>query len=504
MKFSQSLRNAIMLFIFAIFSVLVCFRLFYHINYMPLADNDETWHVKNVFEMYKTGNWVVNTFNYSTDYFNSKPPLSLWMILLVFKIIGPSIGAARYPSAIAGIVLFISIAIFLRSRFGFRSTVIYGGAFLLLRMPFDFHMFRTANMDSLYNLFIAVGVIALYMAQFSIDWLYLYGVALGLVFLTKGPLVINPVLIGFLSLPLIYKKDTWRWKKVVISCLLAVLPSALWMIIRYQYDQTAFFNALFIGEVSRKTSHLFTLGFLKEAATEKVFLCLYAFVFLRVLQIIVKCRGTTSAVNMLKADMHRTMILWIWFSVPLTLHTIAGQHYSWYGYPSYIAASVLIAVYFELFLSSISADNKLLCCSAVVISVAFFAACAIYGVYQISHYPKSFEDTGGNTATEFRNDLLSVLDKYGNKYSGKRAYIQNVKISNAEEEYPEWHNELQVYSEYICDFQCVNGSGISGFLDDPDCVLVLNKSLWDKYSGILAGYIILEDGQYLIFSKEKY
>ena len=53
--------------------------------------------------------------------------------------------------------------------------------------------------------------------------------------------------------------------------------------------------------------------------------------------------------------------------------------------------------------------------------------------------------------------------------------------------------------------KCMDG-GAPEFLvtDDMDAVLIIDKSLWDQYSDVLTGYVILQDNNYLIFSKHKY
>ncbi len=61
-------------------------------------------------------------------------------------------------------------------------------------------------------------------------------------------------------------------------------------------------------------------------------------------------------------------------------------------------------------------------------------------------------------------------------------------------------------AETMVDWQCLDG-GVEGFLNDESTephVLILSESLWDQYSGVLTGYVILQDNGYLIFSSEKY
>ncbi len=48
--------------------------------------------------MVNSGNWLVTTFHDSVDYYNSKPPLNVWLIAASFKMLGISLWSMRLPS----------------------------------------------------------------------------------------------------------------------------------------------------------------------------------------------------------------------------------------------------------------------------------------------------------------------------------------------------------------------------------------------------------------------
>lgn len=487
--------------IYAVLVILVGVRILWNIQYEPLMDNDETWHIGNAVEMFRSGNWLINTWKYQPDYYNSKPPLSLWMILMSFRAFGVSLCSARIPSMLAGIAIFICLMVFMKREYGSSASVFWGMAFLLLDACFDFHMFRTANMDSLFNLFLAISVIGLYKSEKNFHWIILYGAALGLTFLTKGPLMILQVLIGVLELPKLFSK--WRWKDFGTGVLCALTPVLFWAVLRYRYDGLAFLREMFIGEVGRKTSSMFTVFFLKEAFSEKVFLLLYLLLFCRFLQLLLYERSLWKCGKQLMCEIKDTHVFWFWFLVPLAVHTVAGTPYAWYGYPSYIAAALLAGIFggriFESVMKHWEEHGLIQRAFVEVGTAALLIVCICYTVQKIRFYPSSMDETGGNPDTGFRNDAITVSEEYGDKYQGKTAFIQSHLLSDPMQETTSWRNEQRVYSEIYCDWNCVDEGGIQAFLDTSDCVLVLNKDLWDQYANVLFGYVILTDNETLIF-----
>src|SRR5690349_2603508 len=60
---------------------------------------DESLYATSAAEMLTSGNWLVTTFHDKIDYYNSKPPLNIWLIATSFKTFGVGLGALRLPSA---------------------------------------------------------------------------------------------------------------------------------------------------------------------------------------------------------------------------------------------------------------------------------------------------------------------------------------------------------------------------------------------------------------------
>lgn len=66
---------------------------------------DEQRHAVNAYEMVVNNDYLVNTYFGEPDYFNLKPPLSMWAIALSYQLLGFTLQAVRIPSAIASFIM---------------------------------------------------------------------------------------------------------------------------------------------------------------------------------------------------------------------------------------------------------------------------------------------------------------------------------------------------------------------------------------------------------------
>lgn len=139
----------------------VLLALIYRLDASGLTDTDEEWHATNALEMFQSGTWTINTINGKTDYFNSKPPLNLRAILLSFHLLGVSFFSFKLPSVLAACVTFFLILVVLLKRQGLMGALSFACAFLLLDRCYQYHMFRSGNMDSMFCMWIALAVWAL-------------------------------------------------------------------------------------------------------------------------------------------------------------------------------------------------------------------------------------------------------------------------------------------------------------------------------------------------------
>src|SRR5689334_14395855 len=84
-----------------IFLILCYFSIFLRLTSYPLLMWDESRLAENAFEMLKSKNLIVPTYEGAPDMWNTKPPMAVWIMTLFMKFFGYSDLTVRLPSAIA-------------------------------------------------------------------------------------------------------------------------------------------------------------------------------------------------------------------------------------------------------------------------------------------------------------------------------------------------------------------------------------------------------------------
>lgn len=172
----------------AILSTVAAFTIFPRLGSLPLREWDESRLAASAYEMYDSGNYLVATFDYAPDLWNTKPPLLLWLQALSIRFFGLSETAVRLPSALA--MLFSALSLFYftsklsRPLAGFYSALI----FLCSKGLFFYHCGRSADYDALMIMFCILycGFFYLYTRLKQNKYLLYFFLCLALGVLTKG------------------------------------------------------------------------------------------------------------------------------------------------------------------------------------------------------------------------------------------------------------------------------------------------------------------------------
>ncbi len=479
---------------------MVAFMLFYNLGKGYLIQTDEAFHATNAYEMYKQNNWIVNTYRYSVDYFNSKPPLCLDLMIISYKIFGVSGFAARFPSAIGGLFTCLVMVVFLLSNKKYYAAAFFPLFLAACSNLFTFHMFRAAEMDAIYNLFFCIAMISLYIMQEKPDFMYVYGLSLGLAFMCKGPHAALIFIIGLLFIPKIKKAFT-SIKRVILSIILAASLPFAWMVKRYMFDGFEMLNALFVGEVAERVTeseqdyYLALIDFFTSNITV-IFAIILVLTIL--ISILVKSRNNDNNVNPFIEFVSDNYLFIIWAVVPVMFFTVLKSYLTWYTYTSQIAMCVLTARLLDYGINRIYNEKiapQILMLCAVTVSGLLFTVPTILNDIIVA-------GTGGNPIDQYTTELMDFKEKVGNTYSGVNAYlISNYRVDMSVEDH--WEPDYVAPAEMYLDVIPVDGS-VENFLSDPESILILDKDLWDEYSSVLTGHVILQDNSYLIISSEMY
>ncbi len=144
---------------------LVIFLCFYRLSVHYVVSWDEARFGINAYEMLKSGNFIMNTFRYEPDYWNLKPPLSMWGTALSFLIFGYNKLGLRafFRSLLCGADS--SGGPFCGKRFG-KLQALLTILFLCANTAcFSFHMIRSGDSDSLYLLFYTLSMLCMLMIR---------------------------------------------------------------------------------------------------------------------------------------------------------------------------------------------------------------------------------------------------------------------------------------------------------------------------------------------------
>lgn len=172
----------------AILSIVAIFNIFPRLGSLPLREWDESRVAASAYEMYDSGNYLVATFDYAPDLWNTKPPLLLWLQALSIRFFGLCETAVRLPSALAMLCAALSLFYFgtklSRASAGFFSALI----FLCSKGLFFYHCGRSADYDALMIMFCILycGFFYLYTRLKQNKYLIYFFLCLALGILTKG------------------------------------------------------------------------------------------------------------------------------------------------------------------------------------------------------------------------------------------------------------------------------------------------------------------------------
>jgi len=105
-----------------ILAVVLCIPFFQYLGGLPLIDPDEGRYAEIPREMLERGDLITPTLNY-VKYFE-KPPLLYWINAASLKIFGQNEFAARFPSALCGLLTVLATYVIARQLYGRRAALI--------------------------------------------------------------------------------------------------------------------------------------------------------------------------------------------------------------------------------------------------------------------------------------------------------------------------------------------------------------------------------------------
>ncbi len=247
--------------------VLGCLAVFFiGLGATPLTDRDEGEYASAVAEMVRTGNYLSPTLN-GRHYFE-KPILTFWLIAASYRLFGHNEFAVRLPSALCAALLILLVYLFAARVDGGR-VALWAAVCLTLCLG-TLMIGRTVLTDMPLALFTTGALFAFFRAvrepvsKRAGPWYLLAGAALGLAFLTKGPVAlaicVGPALI-FVVADRIVQKTLRQWPWLLLGLIVFLVIAAPWYVAMLAVYGAKFWHGFFLAQnVSRLTSSVLGMG----------------------------------------------------------------------------------------------------------------------------------------------------------------------------------------------------------------------------------------------------
>ncbi|KOA20688.1 undecaprenyl phosphate-alpha-4-amino-4-deoxy-L-arabinose arabinosyl transferase [Clostridium homopropionicum DSM 5847] len=472
----------------AIILMFAAFNLFYNLGNTPISSWDEARHGVSAFEMIKNNNYIVNTYAYSNDYWNLKPPLSYWAIIAGYKLFGYNALGLRFFSAVAALLTILVVAIFTLIKHG-RLASIISTAVLTATMPYIIeHCARTGDADSIFILFFTLSIISMLMIEKSIGFLYCTGVFFAFAFLAKSWHTISIIAIvgSYLILSGILFK--LKAREFILFLLSSILPIFIWGIFRFTQDGLIFFKTMIDFDLLKRTSttlegHIGSTSFYIERLQFGYFYWLLVLV-----------SSVVSLTLLLEPDIvnkklfNYILAIFLWIAVPFLLYTKAKTKISWYILPIYPALAMSLGGAVSGLLKSKKRNLVLQILLSLMLLFSFYKN-EISIINMVSH-------NSVDNVQELIKELGSMLE-----YRGKNIY--SLYKSESADNPDRWDQSYLLCSELYGDMVPKEGE-IEDFLEDTTDKPLFLVPKNSKQTQKLDRYnlkVVLENKSAYIFSK---
>lgn len=425
----------------------LAFLCFYKLDVKYVDPWDEARHGVNAYEMLKQGSLVKSTYLYQTDYYNLKPPLSMWSIMLSMVLFGKSVWTLRLASVICYLCLALCVVCFARKRYG-RLPALFSLALLCANTtPFIAHMVRAGDADSLYVLLFSLAMICMLQIRDDHRKLYLCGFLFALAFLTKSFHAGLIAVIGGLYLLLtgLFKKV--RLKEYVFFILSFGAPIGLWVIARLCTDGTAFLKEMWLTDVLGRSqsgfgsneagfSYYFSyyLGNMSgKVPVYRVVLCLLlvSCLILAVMSFVQKQRTKHGADGNGTKSVKDDMIGFsLWILIPALAFSVVRTKLLWYEYPAITALLIAAGI-----AAGLVCEKKPL---PVGIRVALGAVLLVTAGYYSHDLLQTFEQYGKDGY--MTNDFQLLIEETAN---GAQKYGTEIEESAKKADEPGANKEIE-------------------------------------------------------------
>lgn len=491
--------------------LLTAFFCFWRLDANNILGFDEGRHAVNALEMLRSGEWIVSTYNGEADYFNLKPPLSMYLIMAGFQMFGINNLGIRFFSALCYLMTALSAAVFVGRRKGWGAgaftMLLFGSSEQLLLES----MARRGDANAVYNLWFMTTMLCLLrlaekkMAEKNGSaWGECMGIGFGcsFAFLSKSYHAVVPVLIVGIVLIICLRLSRREWSTLV-ACALA--PVLLWGMLRYRADGMQFLSEMLMTDVLQRSREVIAgtrggaLYYAKELLRENTTLA--ALILIGMMTVFLwylkedaadKNQGTEKTEEAGKTHQVTMLVLALWVVLPVILFSFPKTKIITYIYPSFTGIYVCGGMLFPRLLQKqkemwMNAFRAVFVCFVMVIFLV-----SIRDITQeIFHEePDAFE--------KLLAEQYKIFEGTGNIYTTK----QNERMGEV------WYQDELLTIEMYTKLHCADGS-VEAYREDMGESYIIADLKWDAEKAATLqegadGETIYRDEQFWIWKKGGY
>ncbi|MCX7882311.1 MAG: glycosyltransferase family 39 protein [Brevinematales bacterium] len=332
---------------------LAVFNSFVNLGQFEIETWDEARHALNAYEMMKNHEYIAMTYDGQLDYWNLKPPLGAWLIVIGYRLFGVNLWGLRFSSALS-VVLTVIVTMSIARRFHKKIAITSGLILSTLYTFLAFHTGRYGDYDAQMALFMTLAVWGMMKWTENHRWgLFLSSLMVSLSFLLKSFSAVMPL--TFILLVLLTEK---RYKKlhvfdVLCSLFLMAFPVFLWAWARYQEDGLTFFQKMLGYDLLKRSAEAIeghpssNLHYLEPLFFKTLLWSLFLFFVIPFMGFGVSLkRKENEMVLHVKTSGFGPSFFWLWLLATLLFPLLVKTKSDWYLNPFYPALSVFIAWHF--------------------------------------------------------------------------------------------------------------------------------------------------------------
>lgn len=457
------------------------FLLFTNLGETGISDCDEARHGINAYEMLQNGDYVVSTYHGEPDYWNLKPPLTYYCILLGYQLFGFSAFSMRFYSALSMLATMIMMALWMKKRYGSMASIFCQLFWLACTMVYGPHFARFGDADAQMLFFYVAAMLCMLESPKNLKWLYGSAICFGLAFMSKSWHAALIPVTCFAFVCITGQIRQLRLRNYLLLIFFGLLPILPWAIARYLRDGLEFFKLSLTVDVGTRATTVHeghfgdTLYYIRyllsdPACLMAMLLCAIALVW----KLLLRTRFTTDQLGIA-----------VWFLLPLLLYSACVSKLAWYIFVSLPA----LAVGLGMLARKLCAHSRLRLPAAVCL--------ALVGGLMIFWGSGNWQDV----STAVNNDayqrvMLDYFDRDAD--SGTKIYVQYESENDYHViDYRKWVMDDELTALLAGDLECIYG-GSEAFMEEEDHAYLLchdvglNHALLEEYP------IVSEDGHVML------